>query len=250
MDDNNIMQRQESLRLDTPQSAAVVGCGGVGSWVALFLALSGVPELWLFDHDTIGSSNLNRVLFTADEVGKPKTEQLRELILKYRPSCTVYACGRFTQEVADGIDIGDTLQYVIAATDSVASRKMIADWCKRELVPYVEVGAEGEIGSITGEPADFVTPQEAEPGYASVPVWLGPAVNAAVMAVSYVLHGKRIGEKSLRAGWDGASFSFYDSSRNNNEDDNRTTTLLDDEENQDEQEEQDTADTTADDIPF
>jgi hypothetical protein len=208
---SSFYQRQQSIKLVLPKSVAVIGCGGVGSWVGLFLALSGVEELWLFDHDTISEHNLNRILFRREDIGEGKAKQLGELIAKYRPDCVTYCCGMWTPEVAEGIGLNTT--YVIAATDSVASRQKIYQWAMGCGCLYLEVGAEGEIGSVTGEPADFVTPAETQVGYQSVPVWLGPAVSAALMVVNYVVHGYGIGSQVLRAGWDGEeeAFTLYDS---------------------------------------
>jgi len=203
--------RQQALELKLPGSVAVVGCGGVGSWVALFLALSGVEEIWLFDGDTVSEHNLNRVLLTKADVGASKSEKLEELIHKYRPGCVTYACGKWTPEVADGV--GLHVDYVVAATDTTASREQVAEWAGREEVRYIEVAAEGEVGSITGEIAEFVTPEDGQVGYQSVPVWLGPAVGAALMAVSYVVHGAGPGDRVLRAGWDGDGYGLYDSSK-------------------------------------
>ena len=73
----NIMYtRQEKLDITPPNGVTVIGCGGVGAWVAIDLAMSGVRKLTLFDHDKLEIHNLNRLPFSALNVGKPKTEVL------------------------------------------------------------------------------------------------------------------------------------------------------------------------------
>jgi hypothetical protein len=209
---NAMMERQESLDLQLPKSVGVVGCGGVGHWIALFLALAGVQELVLFDYDTLSESNLNRVLHTRGQLGQPKTEMLRELIQFYRPDCRVLCFGKFTTEVATGIKLDRRINHIVAATDSVDSRRMIYKWAFYERgINYIEVAAEGDIGSIAESPADFTTPEESEIGYRSVPVWVGPAVQAATMAVSYILHHDTPND-TIRAGYSGENtgYSLYD----------------------------------------
>ncbi|MFZ8794241.1 MAG: HesA/MoeB/ThiF family protein, partial [Acidilobaceae archaeon] len=65
-------------------SVAVVGLGGLGSLVSLYLAALGVGKLVIVDYDVVGVENLNRqILYTTDDVGKPKAlvaeRRLREL---------------------------------------------------------------------------------------------------------------------------------------------------------------------------
>jgi len=48
-----LYERQETLELTAPKKIAVVGCGGIGYWVAKFLAMSGCEYLELYDPDVI-----------------------------------------------------------------------------------------------------------------------------------------------------------------------------------------------------
>ena len=57
----DLYKRQEKLVLNQDQSITVVGCGGIGYWVAKFAAMSGIDELWLFDPDTFEDHNFNRI---------------------------------------------------------------------------------------------------------------------------------------------------------------------------------------------
>lgn len=57
----------------------IVGCGGVGSWVAAGLAATGVQNLYLLDDDAVEASNLNRqTIFRVCDVGRPKAHVLAE----------------------------------------------------------------------------------------------------------------------------------------------------------------------------
>ena len=60
----DIYNRQQSLNLQIPESVSVIGVGGVGSWVALNLALVGVKKLILYDPDIIAVSYTHLTLPT------------------------------------------------------------------------------------------------------------------------------------------------------------------------------------------
>lgn len=70
-------------------SVAIIGCGGVGSWVGFLLGIHGVNKLVLVDHDVVTNSNLNRTPYRPSQIEKPKVECLRELIFERRPLVVV-----------------------------------------------------------------------------------------------------------------------------------------------------------------
>lgn len=66
-------------------SVAVCGLGGLGSHIAIMLARSGVGRLHLIDFDVIEPSNLNRQAYMVEDLGKLKTEAMKEQISKINP---------------------------------------------------------------------------------------------------------------------------------------------------------------------
>jgi bacteriocin biosynthesis cyclodehydratase domain-containing protein len=71
-------------------SVLVLGVGGLGSWSALSLACCGVGELVLVDGDDVELSNLNRqVLFSEDDIGRPKAIVAAEAIERFNPGIGV-----------------------------------------------------------------------------------------------------------------------------------------------------------------
>lgn len=80
---DDIYNRQSSLELNLPDTI-VVGVGGLGSYVALYLAMYGIRNLILIDNDKVEASNLNRSLFKINHIGKYKVEAVTELILERR----------------------------------------------------------------------------------------------------------------------------------------------------------------------
>lgn len=63
--------------------ALVVGCGGIGSWVAFFLARLGVGSIRLVDKDTVSLENLSGQLFKQDQLGMRKIDAVREIAGEY-----------------------------------------------------------------------------------------------------------------------------------------------------------------------
>lgn len=205
----DIFARQESIPLELPAAVTLVGVGGVGSWIAYFLALAGVPKLYLFDSDEISATNLNRTPFTPADIGKRKVDAMAALIKACRPRCEVVTYPNFSATFADGLslmndDRKDGETWVVPSTDTWASRKEAHQWARTigHLHFYLEAAAEGEFGSIADAPAEWATADEENPGYASVPVWVGPSVAAALMACNHILHGQNmLNGQSARLGW-------------------------------------------------
>lgn len=214
---NAQLVRQRALKLTIPASVAIIGCGGVGAWIAWFLALAGVKELWLFDPDTVSESNLNRLPVPASAIGHNKTDALKALIESNRPDCKVLAMGGWSPTLADTLNMGLTVPHMVCSTDTHAQRRATYEWAKTHNVRYYEAAAEGDYGSVTGAPAEWATDDEARPGYASVPVWVGPCVMAAAMSCTHILHNHKLGDRTYRMGWQldalGASFDFFDSAK-------------------------------------
>jgi adenylyltransferase/sulfurtransferase len=108
---------------------AVVGCGGLGSLVAVQLAASGLGSLYLIDYDLVSVSNLHRQVFyrTAD-VGKLKTEVLSDYILHLSPFVEVKRSEKpltrqnIEQELKD-------YDLVVDCTDSLITKYLINDYC-------------------------------------------------------------------------------------------------------------------------
>ncbi|MDD4138529.1 MAG: HesA/MoeB/ThiF family protein, partial [Methanoregula sp.] len=70
----------------------IAGAGGLGSPIAIYLAVAGIGTITIADMDTVDQSNLNRqILHTDRDVGKKKTVSAREKLQAYNPDITVNA---------------------------------------------------------------------------------------------------------------------------------------------------------------
>lgn len=186
--------RQEPLSLNTNVAVSIVGCGGVGMWVAYFLALAGVQRIDLFDSDKVSANNLNRLPLTFDMVGQYKTVAAASLINAARPACDVKVHGNLSPDYPAHVSILQSSRWVVCSTDSLKSRQMTYDLCKKlkeggAYYPrYLECGADGQNASLSFCPAELASDLESLPGYASVPVFVGPCTLVASIATYYVLN--------------------------------------------------------------
>ncbi|MCV9386543.1 molybdopterin-synthase adenylyltransferase MoeB [Reichenbachiella ulvae] len=107
----------------------VIGSGGLGSPVLLYLAAAGVGHLGIVDFDVVDDSNLQRqVLFTVDDVGKPKAEVAKERLLKLNPHIqfTVHNTALTSD---NALDILKDYDVIADGTDNFATRYLVNDAC-------------------------------------------------------------------------------------------------------------------------
>ncbi|MEE2861443.1 MAG: HesA/MoeB/ThiF family protein [Paracoccus sp. (in: a-proteobacteria)] len=114
----------------------VVGAGGLGSPICLYLAAAGVGRITLADDDTVSLSNLQRqVIFRDDLQGEPKAYAAAEAMLKLNPRIDVTPLLRRIGE-SDGELIADH-DLVIDGTDSFDGRAAINRACVAAGVPLI-----------------------------------------------------------------------------------------------------------------
>lgn len=116
---NNLYERQKSIKLFLPPIVTVIGVGGVGSWVAMNVALVGVKKLYLFDSDYIDCHNLNRTLFRIQDIGKYKVSAMAELIYERREDVEVCPITSKIEDAGEDFDeVKDSL--LIDCRDTVS----------------------------------------------------------------------------------------------------------------------------------
>ena len=124
-------------------SAVIIGCGGLGTNIAVHLAGAGIGRLLLVDFDTVEERNLNRQFFyTKEDIGRKKCNILAERLCAYAPETEIKSrCGKFNNSLADGYDI------VIIAVDNIQTRKEINAFCKESKIPCVNGSIDGFFGT-------------------------------------------------------------------------------------------------------
>jgi adenylyltransferase/sulfurtransferase len=107
----------------------LVGAGGLGSPVAMYLAAAGVGHIGIIDNDNVDESNLQRqIIHGAKDVGRPKSDSAKEGIQRINPLVRVTAFND-TLSSANALDIFKNFDIIVDGTDNFAARYLINDAC-------------------------------------------------------------------------------------------------------------------------
>ncbi|MBI2511609.1 MAG: tRNA threonylcarbamoyladenosine dehydratase [Opitutae bacterium] len=123
---------------------AVVGVGGVGSWVVEALARSGVGALTLVDLDDVCVTNTNRQSHAlADTVGRPKVAVLAERVRAINPECRVTAHTEFfTTQSAERL-LAARYHWLVDAIDGMSNKALLIAACCERRQPVLTIGGAG-----------------------------------------------------------------------------------------------------------
>ncbi len=108
-------------------SVLIVGAGGLGSPIAVYLSLAGVGTIGIVDFDTVDVTNLQRqILHQNDDVGRPKVQSAVETLNAYNPDINV-----ITHEEpitsANAMDIIPNYDVIINGADNFPARYLVND---------------------------------------------------------------------------------------------------------------------------
>ncbi|HUF22025.1 MAG TPA: molybdopterin-synthase adenylyltransferase MoeB [Burkholderiales bacterium] len=159
MDDNQLLRYSRHILLPEigidgqekllTSRVLVVGAGGLGAPVCLYLAASGVGHLTICDDDAVDLTNLQRqIVHFTDSIGRKKVDSARETLGRINPDVQVEAvaervAGDRLEELVLSADI------VIDATDNFATRHAINSACVRHRKPLVSGAAIRFDGQVT-----------------------------------------------------------------------------------------------------
>lgn len=119
----NLSKSYEFFQPENDQARIhIIGCGSVGSTLAENLARCGITKMTLWDFDTVESHNIVNQMFRQQDIGKPKVEALRDILIDINP------------DIADDLEIkpagwqGKMLSgYIFLAVDSIELRRKIVE---------------------------------------------------------------------------------------------------------------------------
>lgn len=122
-------------------SVLIVGMGGLGAPAAMYLAGAGVGTLGLLDHDQVDLSNLHRqVIHSEATVGLQKCESARSFLKSLNSSVSLNLHDALLSE-KNAEAIIQAYDVVIDATDNIATRYLLSDWCVWLGKPLVSASA-------------------------------------------------------------------------------------------------------------
>jgi adenylyltransferase/sulfurtransferase len=116
----------------------IVGAGGLGGPVALYLALAGVGTIGIVDFDVVDLSNLQRqVLHTTESVGKPKVVSALETLGRYNPEVNV-ATHEFPINSENAMELVAQYDIIVNGADNFATRYLVNDAAYLNNKPLVD----------------------------------------------------------------------------------------------------------------
>ena len=133
------------LRL-TDKRVLILGVGGVGSWVATELCHCGFEKFILVDDDELELSNLNRSLYSQQDVGKSKVDALADRMRNINPRISVRRVKTRIESAAGLLSLITSLPesgVVVNCADNPsvdATSSIVDDACKVTSTPYVIAG--------------------------------------------------------------------------------------------------------------
>jgi molybdopterin/thiamine biosynthesis adenylyltransferase/rhodanese-related sulfurtransferase len=120
------MQGQRRLKAG---KVLLIGTGGLGSPLGMYLAAAGVGRIGLVDYDTVSESNLQRqIIHGTKDIGRPKLDSARERMLDINPHIQID-----TYEVPltsdNALDILEPYDVIVDGTDNFPTRYLVNDAC-------------------------------------------------------------------------------------------------------------------------
>ena len=123
--------------------ALVVGAGGLGSPVAMYLGTAGVGRLTVVDHDDVDLTNLQRqIAHNISRVGQPKADSVRATVAAINPDVQLRAVVR-RADAALLDDLVPQADVVVDCTDNFGTRHAINAACVKHRKPLVSGAAIG-----------------------------------------------------------------------------------------------------------
>lgn len=154
---NTLLIGDEAAKELKNKRVALFGVGGVGGFAAEALCRAGVGHITVFDNDVIDETNLNRqIISTINNVGKDKTQVIKERLLAINPDMDVTTEKIFyLPQNADNYDLS-VYDYIIDAVDTVSAKIEIICRAKAKNIPVVTCMGTGGKTDITALKIDDI----------------------------------------------------------------------------------------------
>ena len=144
---NTISKAEQKLLAD--KKIAIIGCGGLGQYIASLLCRIGVGFLTIIDDDSFDETNLNRQLYCHTEnIGKSKVQETKKQLNKINPLVTINAIpDKLTQQT--GYKYIKEHDLAIDALDSAKDRIVLQDICEETNTVLISAAIGGWYGQLT-----------------------------------------------------------------------------------------------------
>lgn len=125
----------------------IVGLGGLGCPVSLYLAAAGVGHLTLCDADVVDETNLQRqILYSPADCDQLKVDCAKAELNKLNPEVQITTYAR----ALDKVVLSETYDLVVDCTDNLAPRIALNAHCQQHRLPFITASAMGWEGQLIG----------------------------------------------------------------------------------------------------
>ena len=123
------------------KSIAIIGCGGLGSTLALALGCTGIGSITLVDFDMVSIHNIHRqIAFTTDDTDMNKATVTANLLKRKNPFLETKVFEADFETFSKNTD--DKYDLILDATDNLMVRDEIDKWCKNINTPWIYASVE------------------------------------------------------------------------------------------------------------
>ncbi len=142
-------------------SVLVIGAGGLGAPLLMYLAAAGVGRIGIVDHDSVSLSNLQRqVIHTTERLGELKTASAAAQMLAINPHVTVEQ-HPFRLTTENALDLVSRYDVVADGCDNFPTRFLVSDACYFARKPLVSAA----VGQFDGQMSTFRPYENQNPTY-------------------------------------------------------------------------------------
>lgn len=104
---------------DVQHPINIIGCGALGSNLAVMLTRLGIQNIILYDYDIVEPHNITNQAYYTKHIGRLKTEALTEILKEINPELNIETRGKYKRQVLEG--------YVFLCLDNIEIRKAIVE---------------------------------------------------------------------------------------------------------------------------
>ncbi len=127
---------EENLKILSKIRVAIVGVGGIGCPLSLYLISSGLKKITLIDGDLIEKSNLNRqILFDINDIGKKKVNVAKKKLQSINPNIEINVVDSHINN--KNINCLSNQSIVVDATDDWYTSKLLNKFCLRNSIDFL-----------------------------------------------------------------------------------------------------------------
>ena len=124
----------------------IAGAGGLGSPVAIYLAVAGVGTIRIVDHDRVELSNLNRQILHRDEdINEKKTDSASDKLKKLNPDISIETIYKTINDTNAAQLVGDA-DLIVDAMDNLPTRYLLNKTAIEKKIPFIHGAVYGYEG--------------------------------------------------------------------------------------------------------